>query len=107
MIVLTKAVDDQDSTIVATINPTLVAVFKSGGDIGWYGAVFLLVVGATLPFFGKLITIFLPRNVFLASLTILEIGCLVCALAQNSPTFIVGRAIAGLGCAGVLSGGLT
>ncbi|CAE7033417.1 hypothetical protein PTNB73_04858 [Pyrenophora teres f. teres] len=96
-----------DSTIVATINPTLVAVFKSGKDIGWYGAVFLLVVGATLPFFGKLITIFLPRNVFLASLTILEIGCLMCALAQNSPTFIVGRAIAGLGCAGVLSGGLT
>ncbi|CAI6312205.1 unnamed protein product [Periconia digitata] len=96
-----------DSTIVATINPTLVAEFESGGDIGWYGAVFLLVVGATLPFFGKLITIFMPRNIFLISLTILEIGCLMCALARNSPTFIVGRAIAGLGCAGILSGGLT
>jgi len=67
----------------------------------------LLVVGATMPFFGKLITTFQPKIVFLASLAVLEAGCLICALAQNSPTFIVGRAFAGLGCAGVLSGGLT
>ncbi|KAI8628153.1 major facilitator superfamily domain-containing protein [Xylariaceae sp. FL1651] len=96
-----------DSSIVATLNPTLVAEFESGKDYGWYGSVFLLVVGATLPFMGKLITVFQPKTVFLSSLVILEVGCLICALARNSPTFIVGRAFAGLGDAGVLSSGLT
>ncbi|KAI0873983.1 major facilitator superfamily domain-containing protein [Hypoxylon argillaceum] len=96
-----------DSSIVSTLNPTLVAEFHSGKDYGWYGSAFLLVVGATLPLMGKLSTIFQPRTVFLSSLAILEVGCLICALARNSPTFIVGRAFAGLGDAGVLSSGLT
>jgi MFS family permease len=89
------------------LNPTLVAEFQSGKDYGWYGSVFLLVVGAALPIMGKLVTIFQAKTVFLTSLAILEVGCLICALAKNSPTFIVGRAIAGLGDAGLLSSGLT
>ncbi|GAP87070.1 putative major facilitator superfamily transporter [Rosellinia necatrix] len=96
-----------DSSIVSTLNPTLVAEFNSGKDYGWYGAAFLLVVGATLPLMGKLTSVFQPKTVFLSSLVILEVGCLICALARNSPTFIVGRAFAGLGDAGVLSSGLT
>lgn len=41
---------------------------------------------------------------FLGSLGIFELGSLICGVAPNSPVLIVGRAIAGLGSAGILTG---
>ena len=42
----------------------------------------------------------------MVSIVLFEIGSAICGAAPNSTTFIVGRAIAGLGSAGVFSGGL-
>jgi hypothetical protein len=55
-------------------------------------------------FYGRLYTFYAPKWVFLASVSIFELGSLICGISRNSPTFIVGRAIAGLGAAGILSG---
>lgn len=38
------------------------------------------------------------------SLFLFELGSLVCALAPSSPALIIGRAIAGFGSAGILTG---
>ena len=38
------------------------------------------------------------------SIAIFELGSLICGVAPNSPALIVGRAIAGLGSAGIFSG---
>lgn len=35
-----------------------------------------------------------------------EIGSIICAAAPNSPAFIVGRAVAGFGSAGIFTGGM-
>jgi MFS family permease len=43
----------------------------------------------------------------LASIFIFEVGSLICAVANNSTTLIVGRAIAGMGGAGIASGSYT
>ncbi|OLN88004.1 putative HC-toxin efflux carrier TOXA 1 [Colletotrichum chlorophyti] len=96
----------QDFTMVATIVPTLSDEFNSVSDVGWYGSVYLLVAGATQPTFGKLYTIFSAKGVFLTSLMLLEAGSLICALARESWSFIIGRAVAGLGSAGCISGAL-
>ena len=37
-------------------------------------------------------------------MVIFELGSLICAVAPNSVTLIVGRAVAGWGCAGILTG---
>lgn len=37
----------------------------------------------------------------------LLVGSILCAAARNSPMFILGRAVAGLGAAGVLQGALS
>jgi MFS family permease len=37
----------------------------------------------------------------------ISVGSIVCAVAKNSPTLIIGRAIAGAGAAGLYSGGMT
>jgi MFS family permease len=41
---------------------------------------------------------------YLISLGLFELGSLVCGIAPNSATLIIGRSIAGLGSAGILTG---
>lgn len=58
------------------------------------------------PTFGKLYTFFNLKWVYLGALALFEAGSVICAAAPNSPSFIVGRAVAGLGAAGLFCGGL-
>jgi hypothetical protein len=44
--------------------------------------------------------------VYLSAIAIFELGSLICAVAQNSVTLIVGRAVAGVGSAALFSGAL-
>ncbi|KAL9035612.1 MAG: hypothetical protein Q9214_006498, partial [Letrouitia sp. 1 TL-2023] len=56
--------------------------------------------------FGKAYS-FLPiKSVFLIAIALFEIGSLICGAAPDSPTLIIGRAIAGIGSAGIFSGAL-
>lgn len=57
--------------------------------------------------FGKLYAEFGLKWTFLSALSIFEVGSILCAAAPNSPVLIAGRAIAGLGAAGVAIGALT
>ena len=59
---------------------------------------------ASQPSYGKVYTIFSNKVVFLSSLLIFEIGSVVCATAPSSYALIIGRAIAGLGSAGIQAG---
>ena len=43
---------------------------------------------------------------FLTGLAIFEIGSVICAAAPNSIALIIGRAVAGVGGAGLVSGAL-
>lgn len=54
--------------------------------------------------FGKLYTFFAIKTVFMATVLLFEIGSAICGAAPNSAVFIVGRAIAGVGAAGIFSG---
>lgn len=56
--------------------------------------------------FGKFYTFFSIKYVFLIAIGIFELGSLVCGAAPNSIALILGRAIAGLGSAGIFSGAL-
>jgi len=44
--------------------------------------------------------------VYLTALAIFEIGSLICGVAPNSTALIIGRAIAGVGAAGIFSGAI-
>lgn len=81
--------------------------FHSLDDIGWYGSAFLLTSCCLLLLAGRTYTYYSPKIVFLIVIVIFEIGSLICATAPNSTAFIVGRAIAGIGGAGVMNGAVT
>ena len=53
---------------------------------------------------GRIFTFFNLKWAYTCSILIFEIGSLVCATAQSSKILIVGRAIAGLGSAGIFCG---
>lgn len=56
--------------------------------------------------YGKFYTLFQVKWVYLTALFLFELGSLICGIAPNSRTLIIGRAIAGLGSAGMWTGAL-
>lgn len=62
---------------------------------------------ALQPLSGKLSTIFSIRWTYLVFFGVFLLGSLLCGAANSSTMFIVGRAVAGIGGAGVVSGGLS
>jgi len=93
-----------DRTIVATAIPRITDDFKRPSDIGWYGSAYLLTSCAFLPTYGRIFVHFDVRWPFLVALGLFELGSLVCGLAPSSTALVLGRTIAGLGCAGVFAG---
>ena len=93
--------------MLATAIPRITSDFGGLGDVGWYGSAYLLTTMALLPTFGKVYMYFDIRFVLVASVLIFEVGSVVCAIATTSVVFILGRAIAGIGQAALLSGGMT
>ncbi|EGD97674.1 MFS multidrug transporter [Trichophyton tonsurans CBS 112818] len=93
-----------DMTIVATAIPTITAQFKSLDQVGWYGSAFFLTVASFQSTWGKAFKYFPLKTVFMLAIFVFEIGSLICAVANNSTTLIVGRAIAGAGASGLTGG---
>ncbi|SPQ17589.1 bb877c76-bf64-4c72-a50a-0c9a480a0e4d [Thermothielavioides terrestris] len=89
-----------DQTIVSNAIPKITDEFGSTGDIGWYGS------AAFQLFYGKAYSFFSIKIIFMLAIGLFELGSLVCALAPTSPALIVGRAIAGLGAAGIMPGAI-
>ncbi|KAK4134864.1 MFS general substrate transporter [Trichocladium antarcticum] len=95
-----------DQTIIAPALGAITGEFGSVKDIGWYGAAYLLSTTALQPAYGSLYRMFSVKWTYLAAIFVFEVGSLVCAVAPSSNAFIVGRAVAGIGTAGLFSGGV-
>lgn len=91
--------------IIAAAVPRITDEFDSLDDIGWYGSAYMLTAACFMPISGRVYQLYSTKLTFLLSLLIFEIGSTLCGAAPNSIAFIIGRAIAGLGSAGVFSGG--
>jgi len=95
-----------DNTIIATAIPKITDHFKAIDDIAWYGSAYLLTTCSFQLFFGKLYSFLSLKWVFLTALFIFELGSFICGIAPTSTALIVGRAIAGVGSAGLFSGAI-
>lgn len=84
-----------DMTIVATAIPRITDEFHSLNQVGWYGSAFFLTIGAFQSTWGKAYKYFPLKSSFLIAISIFELGSLICGVAQNSTTLIIGRAVAG------------
>jgi MFS family permease len=89
---------------MATAIPRITDEFNSLADIGWYGSAYQLTSCSLTLTFGKLFTFYSTKWVYLIVLAIFELGSLICAVAPNSTSLIIGRAIAGIGTSGIYAG---
>jgi MFS transporter, DHA2 family, glioxin efflux transporter len=96
-----------DMTIVGTAIPKITDEFHGLNMVSWYGSAYFMTFGGFQPASGKFFKYFPLKWSYLGSIIIFMLGSLVCAVAQNSVTFIIGRAIAGLAGAGVATGAFT
>ncbi|KAI8307208.1 Efflux pump aflT [Colletotrichum sp. SAR11_59] len=93
-----------DRLIITTAIPKITDEFDSVTDVGWYGSVFLLTTCAFQLLFGKIYSFYSIKATFLVSVLLFEVGSAICGAAPSSDVFIFGRALAGVGSAGILTG---
>ncbi|KAF7933517.1 uncharacterized protein EAE98_003226 [Botrytis deweyae] len=103
-IVLSMFLASLDLTIIATAIPHITDEFHSLNDVGWYASALFLTVAAAQSLWGKAFKYFPIKTVYLISIAVFEVGSLICGVARNSTTLIVGRAITGFGVAGTFGG---
>lgn len=90
--------------IITTAIPQITDDFNAITDIGWYGSAYLLTLCAFQLLFGKIYSFLSIKKTLLSVILLFEIGSAICGAAPNSVVFIIGRAIAGLGAAGIMTG---
>ncbi|KAK5116980.1 hypothetical protein LTR62_006701 [Meristemomyces frigidus] len=93
-----------DVAIISTAIPRITDEFNSTGGIGWYGSAFLMTAAAFQTMWDKVYKYFSIKWTFLLSILIFAVGSLICALAPTNAVLVVGRAIAGVGVAGISAG---
>lgn len=91
-------------TIIATAVPKITDDFHSLEDIAWYGSAFFVTSGGFQSSWGKAFKYFSLKVTYLTAIFVFELGSLICGVAPTSTALVVGRAIAGIGAAGVSSG---
>ncbi|KAJ5754360.1 hypothetical protein N7533_003903 [Penicillium manginii] len=96
-----------DNTIVADVQSPIVERLGEVGKLSWLGVAFGFSGSATIIAWGKLFGIFSAKFLYLSSVVMFEVGSAVCGAAQTMNAMIVGRAVAGLGGAGMYLGCLT
>ena len=84
--------------------PQITDDFNSLNDAGWYGSAYMLTCCAFQLLFGKFYAFYSVRGTLVASILIFEAGSALCGAAPSSSSFIAGRAIAGVGAAGIFAG---
>ncbi|KAI0161037.1 major facilitator superfamily domain-containing protein [Hypoxylon sp. FL1284] len=95
-----------DTSIVSTAIPAISDEFHSLEDVGWYAAAYNLGSAAMQPLTGRIYNTFRLKWSFLVFFFFFEVGSVLCGAAQTSDMLIVGRAIAGAGASGLLSGSI-
>ncbi|KAH7369278.1 major facilitator superfamily-domain-containing protein [Plectosphaerella cucumerina] len=96
-----------DMTIVATAIPKITDEFGGLQDVSWYGAAFFMANGGLQSSWGKAYKYFPLKWTFLAAVFVFEVGSLICGAAPTSTALIIGRALAGVGAAGLGTGAYT
>lgn len=96
-----------DNTIVADLQPAIVLEFDDIQKLPWLTAAFFLGSLATLIIWGRLYSLFEAKTLYLICMLIFEVGSALCGAAPSMNAMIVGRAIAGVGGAGVYIGVMT
>ncbi|KAI9733268.1 MAG: hypothetical protein M1834_003352 [Cirrosporium novae-zelandiae] len=92
-----------DATLIVATNAGIGSEFGRLQDSGWLMNAYTLSMCAVQPMYGKLSDIYGRKPCLLVAYAFFAIGCAVCAIGPEFWQIILGRAISGLGGAGMVS----
>jgi EmrB/QacA subfamily drug resistance transporter len=92
-----------DNTILASALPTIGRGFDDAAGLPWLITIYLLAATAGIPLYGKIADIHGRRLALRIAIAAHMAGSLICALAPSIIVLIVGRAVQGIGGAGLSS----
>jgi len=90
-----------ESTIVATIIPTIVSDLGGFNLFTWVFTVYLLTQAVTIPVYGRLADLYGRKPVFFAGTAIFLGGTILCGLAWDMPSLVFFRALQGCGAGAI------
>ncbi|OKL60564.1 hypothetical protein UA08_03943 [Talaromyces atroroseus] len=93
-----------DSSCIGTLIVILTDQFDALQDIGWYQTTYLFTLCAPTLIMGRLYTLYSMKTLYVCSFAIFVVGSILTAASPTSTAFILGRAVSGLGAAGINSG---
>ncbi|KAI0003921.1 efflux pump [Xylariaceae sp. FL0662B] len=96
-----------DTMVISTVIPRITDEFHSLVDVGWYASAYQFGISAPQPLIGKVYTHFKTKWTYLFCFGLFELGSVLCGAARSSIMLIIGRAVAGLGAAGIINGAIT
>ncbi|MBO1901915.1 MFS transporter [Leucobacter weissii] len=91
-----------DQTIVSTAMPTIVGQLGGVEHQVWITTAYLLAVTIVMPIYGKFGDVLGRRNLFLIAIALFTLASVGCAFAGDFWTFVVFRALQGLGGGGLM-----
>ncbi|KAH9816456.1 major facilitator superfamily domain-containing protein [Melampsora americana] len=92
-----------DSTIVATLSPSIASSFSAANEVSWLATSYLLSLSATATLYGRLSNLIGRRLSLSIALTLFTIGTIACGLSTSINSFILARFVAGMGGGGVMT----
>lgn len=90
-----------DLTIVSTALPVISGYFRSTSGYTWIGSAYVLANTATTPSWGKISDIWGRKPLLLTALGVFFVGSVMCAVAESMNLLLAGRAVQGVGAAGL------
>jgi MFS family permease len=92
-----------DTTIIATLAAPISSEFRSLNMLSWIATAYLISSAAVLPITGRLTDIFGRGPGLVVSNILFATGNLICGLASDHYTMLIGRSLAGFGGGGLRS----
>ena len=90
-------------TMLTTTQSVIAADLDAFSEASWLTSSYLIAISSIAPLFGRLSQIFSPRMCISVATVISAAGGLVTSSANGVKHFLLGRAIMGVGAAGVMT----
>ena len=90
-----------ESTIVATVIPTIVSDLGGFDLFSWVFTAYLLTQAVTIPVYGRLADLFGRKPVFFFGTAVFLAGTLLCGMAWNMQWLVCFRALQGCGAGAI------
>ncbi|KAF2103304.1 MFS general substrate transporter [Rhizodiscina lignyota] len=90
-------------SMITTIQSSIAADLDAYEEVTWFTSAYLVSMSSFAPIMGRLSATFSPRRCIFYATIFFAVGSLIAAFARSFKEFIVGRAVQGIGGAGVFS----